>query len=257
MLWAPLLAGIVGAATQPPPLYTPVGAVFNGATYLSRGAQYTGVVDAPEFALAFAIKPVSVATEQNIIAGASSNARYIVGMNIGGGLYLFSRNPAGATVIGFETTTLLAVGAWNTVLLSANSTDDTSIRYYINDAAATIANLTFVESATINFAVANNTVGRYATAASGWTTAELSDVWMRFGTGVWVDFSVESNRRKFFSAGGALVNKGTDGSIPFGVAPQLFLSGAIGGWHTNKGSGGGLIVAAGALSASSSPPAGV
>lgn len=55
-----------------------------------------------------------------------------------------------------------------------------------------------------------------------------------------IDFSNVTNRRLFIDAGGNPVNLGTDGSLPTGSAPDIFLSGDTDTWHVNKGTSGGF-----------------
>jgi hypothetical protein len=70
-------------------------------------------------------------------------------------------------------------------------------------------------------------------------SADMADLW--YAPGVYIDFSVEMNRRKFISAAGKPVDLGSSGQRPTGSAPLVLLSGATEGWHINKGTGGGFI----------------
>ncbi len=75
-------------------------------------------------------------------------------------------------------------------------------------------------------------------AASGKLDGDIADLRIDFGT--YIDLSVEANRRKFISSSGRPVDLGSDGSVPTGSAPDIFLSGDTATWHTNDGVGGGF-----------------
>jgi hypothetical protein len=65
-------------------------------------------------------------------------------------------------------------------------------------------------------------LGRYAQNLAGGFNGCMNRVWIDQRT---VDFSVESNRRKFIDAGGNRVGVGDDGSLPFGTQPKIFING--------------------------------
>jgi len=64
---------------------------------------------------------------------------------------------------------------------------------------------------------------------------DMADFWF---DDVYVDLSVEANRRKFIAADGKPVDLGADGSAPAGSQPLIFFSGDAASWGTNKGRGG-------------------
>ena len=57
-------------------------------------------------------------------------------------------------------------------------------------------------------------------------------------TGQYMDISIASNRLKFISDSSEPSDLGVDGSIPFGIPPQLYLTGSLSNYFTNKGTGG-------------------
>jgi hypothetical protein len=75
----------------------------------------------------------------------------------------------------------------------------------------------------------------------------MADVWLRFGGAV-IDFSVEANRRQFITAEGKPADPA---GWPSGGQVQMY--GPVAEWHTNKGTGGGFTVTAGALGAGTGP----
>lgn len=80
---------------------------------------------------------------------------------------------------------------------------------------------------------------------------EMADLY--FNIGVYVDFSIESNRRKFIDASGNPVWLGRQGELPTGAQPHFFFTDDAGTWHTNKGSAGGFTLAGVLTTAATSP----
>jgi hypothetical protein len=56
-----------------------------------------------------------------------------------------------------------------------------------------------------------------------------------------------------FISGGKPVSLGSNGSLPSGSQPAIFLSGPTASWHTNKGTAGGFTEAGEITTAASSP----
>jgi hypothetical protein len=67
-----------------------------------------------------------------------------------------------------------------------------------------------------------------------------------------VDLSVGANLAKFINLGKP-VDLGANGSVPTGMQPEIFLSGATASWQTNKGTAGGFVENGDITTASSSP----
>ena len=68
-------------------------------------------------------------------------------------------------------------------------------------------------------------------------------------SGATLDLSVSGNRDLF----GPDVDKGSDGSIPTGTAPDCYHTGETGTWHANAGTGGNATLY-GTLTTAPSPP---
>ena len=105
---------------------------------------------------------------------------------------------------------------------------------YLDGVAGTI---TTVAAGNIDWTLANIGVGADHTGTSK-HNGDLADVWL---DDTYLDLSQASNRGKF-RAGGGPINLGTDGSLPTGASPIIFLSGSTAAWHTNKGTGGGFTM---------------
>ena len=79
-----------------------------------------------------------------------------------------------------------------------------------------------------------------------------------FQIGEWMDFSLVSNRRKFISANGKPVYLGTDGRIPTGNIPMVYLhladGEAVNNFMTNRTGKGNFANGTGALQTGSTSP---
>ena len=62
----------------------------------------------------------------------------------------------------------------------------------------------------------------------------IAQYWLHTGTAI--DLSVKANRRKFITATNRPVNLGSDGSLPNGSQPEVFLKGTGTGFNVNSGS---------------------
>jgi hypothetical protein len=76
-------------------------------------------------------------------------------------------------------------------------------------------------------------------------------VWV--APGVFIDFSVAANRRKFSDASGKPVNLGSHGEIPTGTSPFYFFSGDHTSFPTNQGTGDTFSLTGTLTDATSSP----
>ena len=172
---------------------------------------------------------------QDILSGRGSNDLYI---RRGGTQALSIRADDGASII-LQVNTLdntLLPDQWYHVLFSFDLSDTNRRHLYINDVPS-LDNITTYTDANMVFDAAN-----FAFCSRGTTGTQsemgAADFWLQ--PGLYIDFSIEENRRAFIDAAGNPVDLGTDGSGPTGTAPDIFLSGDTDDWHTNKGTGGGF-----------------
>lgn len=125
---------------------------------------------------------------------------------------------------------------WHHVLYSFDQSDSNKNQIYIDDVQQTLNYSTNIAGV---FEMGGSPIAIGANAGGGSKRAlDLADYWMDLGT--WIDLTDESNRRKFLTANVEPVYLGSDGSVPTGSAPDIFLSGDVDTWHTNKGTGGGF-----------------
>lgn len=229
-----MIAAAVGVGA-----YQANSVVFAGATVLARGAAYTGAADSTSFTFACRIKLTGTGADQHILScnqSSGSNPSLVIGRNANNTLYVLGFNTSTINLNATSNTALTA-GTWYAVLISVSGT---IVRIYIDD-AANLAGSPTNNNVARDFTNTQNTVGaNAANTANNRFVGELADPW--FDIGRFVEVSTLSNRRLFFDAANLPVSKGANGSVPFGAAPTLFLSGATASWQTNKGAGGGMTL---------------
>jgi hypothetical protein len=235
----------------------PQGVQFDGSNdYLTRGADLSGNANSKLVTGAFWFRANSatIGGNQNIFF---SGADLL-------GTYGFSLYRSGSEEIGVTgrdasgnsdlvvLSSAYADTSWHHCMFSFDMSDTGKRHLYIDDSSD--LNVTTYTNDTLDFTQSEHYVGAANAFGSpfGLFAGDLADFWLDFGT--YIDLSVASNRRKFVGASAASsVDLGSDGSNPTGAAPIVFLSGAVGSWHTNDGDGGGFTEN-GALSAASADP---
>lgn len=141
---------------------------------------------------------------------------------------------------------------WHHLMYSFDMADSNNFHIYLDDVDITptpstyiddVVDLDFTSMSGSSFKLPGNT---------DTSDVYIADFWME--SDLYLDLSVEANRRKFINASGNPVYLGTNGSLPTGFSPDIFLSGDTANWHVNKGSGGGNFTENGALSDASTTP---
>ena len=240
-----------GGAGNGPPEITVNAVNFDGTNdYLTRGDGLTGESNTKEGSWSIWFKPTADdatyvltsrligAIGRGIINRLSDNKFQVDFQDVNENIVWRGRSNA----------TILAAGGWVNVLGSVDSA--TGARsMYINDTLATLAIDTFNADVLIGWIADDWAIGAQVNGNTK-SAADIAELWI---DKTFIDFSVESNRRKFISAGGKPVDLESDGSGPTGTAPLIYQSGATATWHTNDGSGGGFTENGALTDASSSP----
>jgi hypothetical protein len=207
------------------------------AVYLTRGAGLTGAADSGTVAFSFWINPEEypIADQHIVSLEQSGNVRFAIILKTTGQLQLFARNAAGTTILDIDTDTLLLPNQWFHVCGSVDLSDVADRYIFIDDVSSDLTVTTYTDD-DIDFTTNNASVGGRVD-GSQLFNGSLAEVWLE--DGLFIDFSVEVNRRDFISTNGRPVSLGSDGSGP-GVSPLVYLSGQDGDFPTNKGTGGGF-----------------
>jgi hypothetical protein len=148
----------------------------------------------------------------------------------------------------FSDTTLVVASGWVCIMVSS---DGSTNQMYFGDTDVTSSQATSTSTEDHTF---NSTWGAAGNATAKWN-GDLAELYIDLDNRT--DFSVEANRRKFFSATGTPVDLGDDGSNPSGSSPVVYLSvrdgDAATALLTNRGTGGDYAEI-GSLSLSSTNP---
>jgi hypothetical protein len=252
---------IPGSYSVPfPKPYIAFGAFFDGSTpdFATRGAVLTGAADSKLFTLSCWVRNGANSVTSVVTAGLSALAGTTArGMtfqiNTNRALFI-GRNSAGTNILNVNSSnsSLPASGTtWVHVLASFDMANAANRHLYLND-VSDLATVTTYTDDTLGFAT-NCLDWSLGAAGNGTTTcaADYADLW--FKDGLYIDFSIDTNRRRFIGPDRRPVYLGPSGEYPTGSSPALFFSGHASQWATNKGTGG-TFTLSGALTDSTRSP---
>ncbi|MEE9598160.1 MAG: LamG-like jellyroll fold domain-containing protein [Acidiferrobacterales bacterium] len=220
--------------------YSASAVKFGGTNeYLLRGADYTGSVDGNSGTITLWVKfeggdgSSQVFFDQD---NGSTNTLFF-NRNADGTIRLILRASDDTTLLFIETDLTVEVAdGWTCILASWELDGTPTSEIFIRDVQATLTVTTEIEG-TVDHTVSDHSFGASINGTNK-VNGCVADVY--FNPKEYINFLVESNRRKIISALGKPVGLGSDGSKPTGTAPILLLTGDTATWHTNAGSGGGM-----------------
>jgi hypothetical protein len=230
---------------------------FDGTNdYLSRGADLTGAADSKSGIISAWLRFDAGLAQQFILDNAATAATRFFFYRTSTNVFAVSgRTSAGTVILSLSSTTAYANGAtWRHVLISWDLATAAG-HLYVNDAEDLFVTKTLTDN-TLEYTTGAFHVGASPNASAGdEMDGCMAEVY--FAPGQYLDFSNVYNRRKFISATGKPVHLGTDGSLPTGIAPLLYLhlddAEAAANFATNRGTGGDLTIT-GTLDAASTSP---
>jgi hypothetical protein len=232
-------------ASSAVPSYAATPVNFDGSTYLARGTDLTGVSDNKVWSGSMWLRLAATSGVFYRAFNATDDKYALMFFDSDGGrLSLFAKNAAGTIIL--ELRLPCTDTNWHHYLWSLDLANAGTRHAYIDDVSAGTWP-TYTDDTT-DFSAGDLGWGAFPTGANPFS-GDMADNWVRFGGSV-IDFSVEANRRQFITAEGKPANPT---GWPSGGQAQLY--GDMPAWHTNKGSGGGFTVAAGALGAGTGPVA--
>lgn len=249
--------------------FTVDNANFDGSTTLSRTAPgLSGISDGKEWAFAFWFKMEDVAlantadeiTNVFFTIRASSSNKFLLQRSPLSGqsnkLTLVGRNASGTLILLINSTspfTGVLNDGWNHVLCSGNLATGAK-NLYINDVDKLESSGQTFTNDSIDF-TGSMEIGRSAEITDLPFYGSLAEFWFDDS---YIDFSVEANRRKWYSDGGTAVDLGADGSTPTGSSPLMYLhldaGEAAANFALNAGTGGDFTVSAGSLTSDRDAP---
>jgi len=234
------LVGTPDLATSTP---TAVPAVdFDGTNdYLSRGAALSGISNSNFFSFSCWMRvDGGDGTVRVIFNDVNVTVRLFLELDTSNRLEFGARDAAGTSIFHIRTTgTFAAASTWYHVCGSIN-TSTAAYTLFINDVSDSniVTNQT---PFTIPWATPTNwLVGAYNTGTLKWNGA-LSQVWI--SSKEYVDFSNIAVRRQFINAYKKPVEwLGTDGALPTGTAPDIYMRNSATNFGTNSGTGGDFTI---------------
>lgn len=231
------LPGDIDLVTVPTTDYLANGVTFDGTNdFLNRGADLTGSTAGKLWTGSLWFKANSSGLSQTFYAAQTGVFAFVEVRLQGNNFFVIeARRSSTAVVLQMFFSNFTDTTSWHHLLWSADLTNPAR-RHLILDDVEVDEGSTHV-NIDIDFLNDDHFVG---SRAGGFTKADsdMADFWMF--PGVYLDFSIEANRRLFRTSGGKPKDLGSDGSIPTGAAPLIYFSGLTAVWHTNKGTGGGF-----------------
>lgn len=210
------------------------GASFDGAAYLSRDADLTGIADGKKGTIAVRFK---FNGRDNLSRTILSNtfALFSLGCGINNKLGVLGFSPGWATtpLSLYSAMDIVVANGYVNALISWDVEAGISYFYIddIDDKGATI-----LLNDNIEYTRDDWWIG-----AADATPNMPGDINFLYFDPVLTNFSIEANRRKFFSKNGSVViSSSGDGSEITGNKPLLYHAGDYTQWEINKGSGGGF-----------------
>lgn len=159
-------------------------------------------------------------------------------------------------ILDMRATTELPLGVWTCVLASVDIAQGSSaIHMYYGDTS--VKNVLAFDNNGENIRFTPSVTPTFGSGQSGnlKMNTGIAEVW--FSSDVYIDFSIEGNRRKFLLSTGKPANVGSDGSWITGTAPYLYLhlddGEAAENFAVNTGTGGDYSVNGTLTTRASSP----
>ena len=209
---------------------------FDGTNdWLERDGDWTGSADGQQGTFVFWVKMNGADNTQFVLYDGSSSFIQILRLTTNKIELRLNNSVATLLLNLLSTTEFTGVDGWTCILMSWDLSAALKAHLYFGDVDKK-TEVTKIQG-TVDYTRIDHGFG--ATIGGGSKTPGcFAQVY--FNPEEYIDFSVESNRRKFISVGGKPVDLGSDGSDPTGSVPILFLSGPTVSWHTNDGDGGGM-----------------
>lgn len=231
--------------------YVPNAVTFDGSsTYLRSDSALTGVANSKRVTgSGWFRRNGGTGTSSIIYAATNSNIR--IRFDTSNYFEIYAEGtPSDTPVLTLFGSNTITDTNWHHFMFSADVAGGNSAKSHLYIDGVDVKNAPVFTDEIMEFASGNYAVGANTGGSNGFD-GDIADLWIDYGT--YLDLSIESNRRKFLSASGMPMYLGEDGSIPTGVAPDVFMSGDTTDWHTNKGASDGFNEYGTLTSAASKP----
>lgn len=235
-------------AAMGPSRYVPNAVYFDGSNdWTNRGSTFTDMVDEYTVTGSFWFNRTGNYTTNSYITRFGN--RFRINFDSTSDVLEFEMLDSSGNARYSQGTTSITESGWHHLVFSIDMQNPPNNLFLLDGTPENFSTPAALPSE-IDFTTADAGIGAAANGNSK-MQGHLADFWL--DTGTFIDLSVEANRRKFIDEDGNPVYLGSDGSLPTGEAPDIFLSGDTENWHSNKGTGGGFTEN-GALSDAGSAP---
>ena len=216
--------------------FAPLGVNFDGTNdYINRAAAWVGASDkAASWTQVMWLKCAGAdGTAMEVHEGSSGCWDFERKSDNNFDFGTYGPGCSGYRNVSTTNTTLVIASGWTCVMCSSNGSTN---QIYFGDTDVTSSVATSTSTSDFTF---NSAFGADSNGARPWN-GDIAELYVDLDNRE--DFSVEANRRKFFSATGKPVDLGDDGSTPSGSSPIVYLSvrsgDAAAALISNRGTGG-------------------
>jgi len=227
------LAGAVSGASPAVPMV-----VFDGTNdFISLSADLTGNADGDRGIISCWVNFAS-GGDGELQRMLASTGSYLTFAKTGANkIDVYINDSGNANRLNIQTTTAYTGSSGLLHVLFSWDVANNLAHCYIND----VANLTTLVNSstnTLDYTRDSWRIGASQGAGNQKFNGEIGQLY--FNPVAYLDFSVESNRRLFVTAGIKPVDLGAAGATPTGTAPLIFMNNTLATWETNLGTGGGF-----------------
>ena len=224
---------------------------------LNAAGGFTGAAASQKFTLVFWLNwdAFTEASPNGILVLNSNDQGLVVSAITGPKIRVVGAAPG--TILDIESTNAFSAGAWTCFLISVDLSDTAKRHLYHGD-TSNLTVTTYLTSDNIAFhhASGHDLVGALDDVGTGELDSGVAELW--FEDGVYTDFSLQANRRKWYGTNGKPANVGTDGSTPTGTSPLVYFhlddGETANNFLVNAGTGGNLTLQGGTLTTRASSP---
>ena len=217
---------------------------FNGSTWLSRGADMTGLSSSDYWTFSFWYKFDST-TDSKVYENRSETVKFA-------NTYLWQIEADDTINDGYEGLDT-DLTKWHHTCGMVNSASAENTNYYRDDALISpLYQLGTRDGTNISVSSIDHFFFTQGGPSRGaYFQGSIYEFWMDWGQNI--DLTNTTTRRKFINADLTPVDLGSDGATPTGTAPTVYFTGGPSDFATNLGTGGAFSVGAGSLVAAVGP----
>lgn len=238
------------------PAYIANAVDFDGTNdYLKRGAGFTGAADSSTGIISAWVR-LDADTVSDAVILRSQGGKIRLNRRAGSVdpfLQLYLESTTGGLSLSAATSNYFSPSGWINILASWDtnfSAGNKLLHIYINNVSDIATKFDTDAAFNVDYTETDWGVGANPNGNNLLWNGCMSEVY--FAPGQYLDFSNSANRAKFIS-GGKPVDLGSDGSLPTGTAPILYLKNPAASFGTNSGTGGNMTIT-GTLDVASTSP---